>query len=59
VRPGDPEVLKDEKIKAIGAKYKKSVAQVVLRWHYQRGIACCPKSVTPSRIRVSHGPTTR
>lgn len=54
VRPGDPELLEDERVKAVAAKHKKSVAQVVLRWHVQRGVAACPKSVTPSRIKENN-----
>jgi len=54
VKPGDPEVLQDERVIAISKKYKKSVAQVVLRWHTQRGVAACPKSVTPHRIKENN-----
>lgn len=37
-------------VQEIAAKYQRTVAQVVLRWHVQRGIVPLPKSVTPSRI---------
>lgn len=37
-------------ISAIGRKYRKSVAQVVLRWHLQRGIIAIPKSVHKERM---------
>ena len=32
-------------LSAIGHKYDKSAAQVVLRWHWQRGVVAIPKSV--------------
>ncbi|TFD44759.1 aldo/keto reductase [Cryobacterium frigoriphilum] len=38
---------------AIGAKYGKSAAQVVLRWHVELGNIVIPKSVTPARIRAN------
>lgn len=37
-------------LKAIGSKYNKTVAQVILRWHLQRGIAVIPKSTHLERI---------
>jgi diketogulonate reductase-like aldo/keto reductase len=37
-------------LKELAAKYKRSVAQIVLRWHIQRGIAAIPKSVHKERI---------
>ena len=45
------ELLKEEAITAIAARYGKSTAQVVLRWHLQLGNVVIPKSVTPGRIR--------
>ncbi len=44
-------VLTDPTIVAIAEKVGKSPAQVVLRWHIQRGDVVFPKSVTPARIR--------
>ncbi len=44
------EVLDDETIVQIAEKLGRSPAQVVLRWHVQRGDIIFPKSVTPSRI---------
>ena len=35
----------------IGAKYGKTAAQVILRWHIQRGIAVIPKSTHIERMR--------
>jgi 2,5-diketo-D-gluconate reductase A len=44
-------VLDDPALASIAEKYDKSPAQVVLRWHIQRGNIVFPKSTTPSRIR--------
>lgn len=35
----------------IGAKYGKSAAQVILRWHIQRGVVVIPKSTHVERMR--------
>jgi 2,5-diketo-D-gluconate reductase A len=35
----------------LAAKYGRSPAQVILRWHLELGNVAIPKSVTPSRIR--------
>ena len=45
------EVLGDPEIATIAERTGKSPAQVVLRWHIQRGDIVFPKSVTPARIR--------
>jgi 2,5-diketo-D-gluconate reductase A len=44
-------VLGDEVVARIAAAVGKSAAQVVLRWHIQRGDVIFPKSVTPHRIQ--------
>ena len=44
------EVLDDETIGEIAEKVGRTPAQVVLRWHIQRGNIVFPKSVTPERI---------
>jgi 2,5-diketo-D-gluconate reductase A len=43
-------LLSDETVTGLAAKYAKSPAQIVLRWHLQLGNVVIPKSVTPSRI---------
>ena len=37
-------------LKAIGEKHGKTAAQVILRWHLQRGIVVIPKSTHPERM---------
>jgi 2,5-diketo-D-gluconate reductase A len=44
-------VLTDPTVVNIAEKVGKTPAQVVLRWHIQRGDIIFPKSVTPERIR--------
>lgn len=43
-------IFSNPALAGIGEKYGKSPAQVVLRWHVQRGVAAIPKSVRKSRI---------
>ncbi|HLF90081.1 MAG TPA: aldo/keto reductase [Anaerolineales bacterium] len=44
------ELLQDPTLKAMAAKYGKSPAQVVLRWHIELGIVAIPRSANPRRI---------
>lgn len=44
-------VLKEHTINQLADKVGKTPAQVVLRWHIQRGDIIFPKSVTPSRMK--------
>jgi 2,5-diketo-D-gluconate reductase A len=43
----------DPTIAAVAAAHGRSWAQVVIRWHLQRGLAAIPKSATPSRIAAN------
>ena len=43
-------LFEDETLKALGAKYGKSPAQIILRWHIQRGIVVIPKSTHYERM---------
>jgi 2,5-diketo-D-gluconate reductase A len=48
---GQGSVLGDPVVRSIAERAGKTPAQVVLRWHIQRGDIVFPKSVTPDRIR--------
>lgn len=43
-------LFEDAVLQEIGKKYGKSTAQVMLRWHIQRGVVVIPKSVHYERI---------
>ena len=47
---GHNDLFHNETLTAIGKKYGKSVAQVMLRWQLQRGIVCIPKSTKRERM---------
>lgn len=47
---GKNNMFHNELLLSIAGKYKKSVAQVVLRWLTQRGVVVIPKSVRKERI---------
>jgi 2,5-diketo-D-gluconate reductase A len=48
---GRQDLFNNPALQEIGARHGKSVAQVVLRWHVQRGVVAIPKSVHAERIR--------
>jgi diketogulonate reductase-like aldo/keto reductase len=45
------ELMSDPVLTAIAAAHNKSVVQVMLRWHLQRGIVPIPESSTPAHIQ--------
>ena len=45
----------DPRIQALGAKYNKTPAQIILRWAVQQGISTIPKSSNPERIKENFG----
>jgi 2,5-diketo-D-gluconate reductase A len=47
---GKNDLFHNELLGSIGAKYNKSIAQVVLRWLTQRGVVAIPKSVRKERM---------
>lgn len=48
---GVNKVIDEPVLKEIGDKYGKSAAQVVLRWHIQRGEIIIPKSIHENRLK--------
>ena len=55
----DPKAAKDPlkhpTVVTLAAKYGKTPAQVILRWHFQHGLSAIPKSVRPERIAENIG----
>jgi 2,5-diketo-D-gluconate reductase A len=47
---GQGKLLDHPVIGAVAAKYGRTPAQVIIRWHMEHGLIVIPKSVTPSRI---------
>lgn len=48
---GRGEMFTNAALAEIGKKYGKTVAQVILRWHIQRGVVAIPKSTHIERMR--------
>ena len=44
------ELLENREILKLAEKYRKTAAQVILRWNYQYGVLNIPKSVKPERL---------
>ena len=44
-------IFNEEVINKAAVKYKKTPAQIILRWHIQSGFITIPKSVHPQRIK--------
>ena len=47
---GQKDIFRNRLLEGIAKKHKKSVAQVILRWHIQRGVIVIPKSVHKERM---------
>ena len=44
-------LFNEDAIKKLAEKYKKTAAQIILRWHIQSGFITIPKSSNPARIK--------
>lgn len=51
---GRNDIFQNKMLSAIGKKYGKTPAQVILRWDIQRGVAVVPKSSQTRRIRENY-----
>jgi 2,5-diketo-D-gluconate reductase A len=47
---GKNNIFQNDVLRSIGAKYHKTIAQVILRWLTQRGVVAIPKSVRKERM---------
>lgn len=50
---GDHTLLEEPVVKELAEKYKKSTAQVILRWHTQVGNIVIPGSTNPEHIKAN------
>ena len=50
-RDDDPVIMDDPELKAIANETGYSVAQVIIRWHLQKGIVCIPKATEEWMIK--------
>lgn len=48
---GRGKLLNNKTLEGLAKKYNKSIAQLAIRWHLQKGYLPLPKSVTPERIK--------
>jgi 2,5-diketo-D-gluconate reductase A len=48
---GRGRVTDDPTITGLAAKYRKTWAQIVIRWHLDSGLSVIPRSVSPERLR--------
>jgi methylglyoxal/glyoxal reductase len=44
-------MLQDPRLLELAAKYRKTAAQIILRWDLDLGVSAIPKSVTPQRLK--------
>ncbi len=48
---GQRDIFNHQTLKKIALKHRKSVAQVILRWHIQQGVIAIPKTVSQKRMK--------
>ena len=50
-KPDQPNLLDDEIVNKIAKKYDKTPANILIKWHVQRGVIVIPKSVNKERMK--------
>lgn len=48
---GQKDIFRHKTLEAIAARHGKTTAQVILKWHIQRGVSVIPKTVRKERMR--------
>ncbi len=48
---GQGDIFQNETLLTIAEKYHKTTAQVILRWHYEKGVPTIPKTVHPCYMK--------
>ena len=48
---GQKDIFNHKVLKKIAEKYERTTAQIILRWHFQRGTVTIPKTVHPERMK--------
>ncbi|MGN0250367.1 MAG: aldo/keto reductase [Oliverpabstia sp.] len=48
---GQKDVFRNKKLSKMAARYGKSIAQIILRWHVQRGVMIIPRSMQKTHMK--------
>lgn len=48
---GQRDIFRNEILKNIAIKHNKTIAQIILRWHLQRGVVTIPKTIHPEKMK--------
>lgn len=48
---GQRDIFENEMLKEISKKHQKTISQIILRWHFQKGISTIPKTIHLKRMK--------
>ena len=48
---GQKNIFNHKVLKKIAEKHERTTAQIILRWHFQRGVVTIPRTIHPERMR--------